>query len=186
MSAENPRETFRRLFAIANNDAATDAERENARRVMDRYTAKYGDEVSIPEAEAQIEGRVEFANVYEDRLATHCAIFAGCKSFMTGKRKYVGTKRERFVSDGKTTLYRGSETAVLAAVELYKHHSAKMAELLEVTENAYRFGAMPLPPSDEPKTSAPVPEHLLAALRAASRVGRTHSLTNTLPAKTGT
>lgn len=185
MAVENPRETFRRLHAIANNDGATDSERENARRVMARYTAKYGDEVSIPATEPEIERDVKYDGTHENTLSIHCGLFTGVKSFDIGKRLYQGRKNETFRSDGKTTRYKGAESAVLAAVELYEHHREKLNELLRLTANGYRFAAMPLPETDGGKGN-PCPDHLLPALRAAQRVGRTHSLTGTLTAKAGT
>ena len=181
---ENPRETFRRLHAIAACETATAEERENARRVMDRYIAKYGAEVSIPETEPQIERCVTYAHEYEERLSVHCATFAGCTAYSIGRTLYRGRSNEKFRTDGKTTKFRGSESAVLSAEELYKHHRAKLAELFETVENGYRFAAMPLPPVEGGKSGVVAP-HLLSALRAAQNVGRTHSLTNTLPATTG-
>lgn len=181
---ENPRETFRRLHAIATCETATAEERENARRVMDRYIAKYGAEVSIPETEPQIERRVTYESEYESRLAIHCAEFAGCESHQLGRFLYRGRSNEKFRSDGTTKRFSGSESAVLSAVELYEHHRAKLAELFETVENGYRFAAMPLPPVEGGKSGVVAP-HLAAALRAAQNVGRTHSLTNTLPATTG-
>lgn len=108
------------------------------------------------------------------------------KALSLGRTLYKGSKRETFRADGKTMRFRGPESAVLSALDLYEHHRAKMGRLLEVAENGYRFAAMPIPPSDDRKSNAaPLPEHLLHALRAAQSVGRTHSLTNTLTPKAG-
>ena len=186
MATENPRETFKRLFAIANGAGATDAERENARRVMDRYVEKYGDEVSIPETEPQIQRDVVYADAHEDALSVHCGVFAGAKVYPVGKFLYRGRKNEKFRANGKTTRYVGAESAVLAAVELYEHHRAKLNAMLHLSVNGYLFAAMPLPDDEETTPCQPVPEHLRGAFRAAQGVGRTHSLTGTLPEKAGT
>lgn len=181
--SENPRETFRRLHAIANGAGANEQERENARRVMDRYVAKYGDEVSIPETETEIDRDVKYDHRQEELLAYHTATFTGCETLQRGKRLFAGRKNEKFRPDGETLVFRGPESAVLSAVELYEHHRAKLRALLATVSNGYRHGAMPLPPTDGP--SSVVGPHLAAALRAATQVGKTHSLTNTLTAKAG-
>jgi hypothetical protein len=169
---EKPRETYRRLAALATNTAATEAERESAERVMARYLARYGSEVEIPEAEPQILRHVTYANKYEDNIAHHCGVFAGCSVRVIGRLVYEGTPREKFRADGKTIRYVGPESAVLSAVELYEHHRTALAELLEVVENGYRFGAMPLPPK-EGRTKARVMSPAIAdALHAAADFGR--------------
>lgn len=116
---EKPRQTFRRLAALAANEAATDAERQTARSMMARYLEKYGSEVGIPEEEVTIERDVAYANAYEYRLALHCGVFSGVRVLDLGDYKYKGTKRERFVPAGKERRYRGAESAVLGAVDLY-------------------------------------------------------------------
>lgn len=183
MSAENQRKTYRRLHAIANDDGASEQERENARRVMARYTEKYGDEVSIPETEQEIDRDVKYDHRQEELLAYHVSAFAGCEALKRGNLLFRGRKNEKFRSDGETVVFRGPESSVLSAVELYEHHRAKLRTLLATVANGYRHGAMPLPPTDGP--SATVEPHLSAALRAAKEVGRTHSLTNTLTPKAG-
>lgn len=182
---EKPRETFRRLAAIAVNAAATDAERETARSMMARYIEKYGDEVRIPEEEATIERDVPYAHPYEYRLALHCGVFMGVKVMDLGDYKYKGTKREKFVSAGKERRYRGPESAVLGAVELYEHHRQGLEALLTATENGYRHGAMPLPQAFKDKHRSdkepePLPPEVLATARAAAKAGAANVRTKRL------
>jgi len=169
---EKPRETYRRLAALATNAAATEAERESAKRVMDRYLARYGSEVEIPEAEPKIRRDVHYGNAHEDALSMHCGVFAGCSVRSVGRLLYEGTSREAFRGDKKTTRYVGPESAVLSAVELYEHHRTALAEILEVVANGFRFGAMPLPPKEARTEARALSPAVANALRAAADFGR--------------
>lgn len=175
---EKPRETYRRLAALADDAAASDVERESARRIMARYIAKYGSELEIPEREIEISKDVKYANVYEDRLAVHCGMFAGCVLRVIGRRLYAGTKRERFRPDGKTLRYFGPESAVLSAVDLYEHHRPLLVELLETVENGYRFGAMPL--KQQKTVAQKMDDRMAAALRAGRELGSSSRITKRL------
>lgn len=178
---EKPRETYRRLTAIAENAAATDSERESARRLMARYIDRYGSEVEIPEAEPVISRDVTYGDPREQLLSIHCARFAGAETFRIGRHVGVGTKRARFKDDGKTTRIEGPESAVLSAVELYEYHRAIIKRLLDLTANGYRFGAMPLPAAKQAPASDseedPISDEMMAALRAAARAGAASSYT---------
>jgi hypothetical protein len=174
---EKPRETFRRLHALANNAAASDSERETARTVMARYLAKYGSEVGIPDEEPVIHRDVTYTSEFESRLATHCGMFAGCATHDVGKYLRAGTTRETFKADGKTTRYKGPESAVLAAVALYAHHRTMLFRLLELTENGYRHGAMRLPSAKVRAQAEPMSPEMSAALRAAQKAGNANAMT---------
>ena len=169
---EKPRETYRRLAALATDTATTEAERESAQRVMARYLARYGSEVEIPEAEPEISRDVKYANKYEEDLSTHCGLFVGCDIKNRGRWVYQGTPRQKFRPDGRTTRYVGPESAVLSAVELYEHHRTALAELLDIVVNGYRFAAMPLPPRRKLTDASPMHPAIADALRAAAAVGR--------------
>lgn len=184
---EKPRETYRRLAAIAENTAATDSERESARRLMARYIARYGSEVEIPEAEPTIMREVIYGDPRERLLSIHCARFSGAESFRIGRHVGVGTKRARFKDDGKTTRFEGPESAVLSAVELYEYHRAIVKKLLDLTDNGYRFGAMPLPASKQAASDdsedEPLSREMAAALCAAAKAGAASSYTKRLGSK---
>lgn len=177
---EKPRETFRRLHAIANNAGATDAERETARGVMARYIAKYGSEVQIPEEEPHIERMVTFDGPHDRMLLNHCALFMGAKTYAIGKRVYAGTKRGAFRDDGKTFSVEGPESAVLAALELFAHHRVMLKRLLDLVENGYRFGAMPLPDSVRSEKAEPMSPEMFRALKAASAAGAANAASKRL------
>lgn len=177
---EKPRETYRRLSAIAESATATDSERTTAREVMARYIAKYGSEVGIPESEPTIERDVTYSSEHERMLSVHCALFTGAVTFKIGKRLAIGTKRERFKDDGKTTRIEGPESAVLSAVSLYEHHRVMMNRLLQLTENGYRFGAMPLPCAVHREQAEPMAPELMRALRAAADAGSANAASKRL------
>ena len=174
---EKPRETFRRLHALANNAGASESERATARAVMDRYLAKYGSEVGIPDEEPVIHLDVTYTSEFESRLAAHCGMFAGCATHDVGKYLRAGTTRETFKGDGKTTRYKGPESAVLAAVALYDHHKTMLYRLLELTENGYRHGAMRLPETKVRSQAEPMSPEMAAALKAARSAGNANALT---------
>lgn len=105
----NPAETYRRMAALAKDPGASEAEKATAADIMRRYEAKYGAENLIPAEEAVGKADVAFANVYEEDIATHCGRFMGVEVAYLGQYKYRGTKREKFVSNGKTLRFTGPE-----------------------------------------------------------------------------
>jgi len=169
----NPRETYRRMAAIANDKAASDAERETARRIMAIYVTRYGSEVEIPEAEKQIDHDIKIANDEESQLALHCAIFTGCGLFHYGKVLWKGSKRETFRRDG-TAIYRGPESVVRGTVELFELHRVKQAKVMEVAATAYRWGAMRLPASTK-TNEIEMPKEFDEVATAAAIAGRSYA-----------
>lgn len=171
--SESPRETYRRLAALATDPATTEPERESALALMARYLAKYGEAVLIPETEPEVEGSVSYASVHEGRLAGHCAIFAGATLVDLQGRKARRGRRSDFAPDARQLVFCGAESAVAAAVELYARHRPVLARLLDVAENGYRHAAMPLPPAERCAAPASVPlsDAMKQALQAAQSEG---------------
>ncbi len=179
---ENPRETYRRMAALAGDAAAlagdaaaSDEERASARAIMARYVARYGEEVAIPEEEEQADVRVETPHEFARRLAWHCGTFVGVKVVSYANARGAFAKNPRWVH------FVGPRSAVEGAVALYAEHLPRMGRLLAVAENGYRFGAMRLPDAvpaaaDE---SGPLDHDLGRALHAANAFGR--SATRALP-----
>lgn len=177
---EGPRQTYQRLRGISEGPGSTDSERETARLIMARYIAKYGDEVSIPETEAEVESTVKTDGGNDLTLAVHCGVFMGLKVYDLGRTKYRGTKREKFVADGRNVLYRGPKSAVDAALGLYEHHREKHESLLKYTSNGYRYGAMPLP-SSATVSGDPPPPDLVDVIRSAMQAGKSNAMNRALP-----
>lgn len=142
---EKPRESFRRMAAIANDPEAVAAERETARRIMEKYIERYGSEVAIPEAEPEIAREVPVRSQVERELFVHCSLFAGCEAYSHGKYLWHGTPRETFRWNGKTVSVRGAESAVMSAIELFELHRSKLEKAIKATAIAYCWGAMRLP-----------------------------------------
>ncbi len=170
---EKPRESYRRMAAIANDANASDQERETARGIMAIYVARYGSEVQIPDAEPEITREIPTNNEADQSLASHCAEFTGCVAWFRGKRLWQGTKRETFRRNGET-FFRGPESAVLGAVELFTMHQEKQQKVMQIAAVAYRCGAMRLPPNPK-HNQVEMPDEFANVAAAAAMAGQNYA-----------
>lgn len=163
---ENPRETYRRMAALARDTASTEEERASARAIMARYVARYGGEVAIPESEDEADVRVDTPHAFARRLAWHCGAFVGVRVL-----NYANA-RGAFAKNPRSFHFVGPRSAVEGAVALYAEHLPRMERLLTVAENGYRFGAMPLPAAATEADPEPLQGDLARALQGAAAFGR--------------